>query len=68
MQTHDFTVIKIFLEVIPVIGRGGLLGCENSKLPNFLNYGFTDGGEIVGLMHQPLLTPPPRKIPDIHFC
>jgi hypothetical protein len=36
-------------KVIPVTGRGGLLGCETSGLPHFIHNRLTDGGEVVSL-------------------
>jgi hypothetical protein len=41
---------------IPVTGRGGLQGCEISRLPHVIDSLFTDGGELVGLMGRPLFT------------
>jgi hypothetical protein len=51
--------------VIPVIGRGGPLGCVRSRVPHFLDNRLTDGGEIVRLTRRPPFTP--RKIPGTHF-
>jgi hypothetical protein len=53
-------------KAIPVTGRGGLYGCETSKLPQFLDIRPTDGGEVVSLTRRPLFIP--RKIPGTHFC
>jgi hypothetical protein len=52
-------------KAIPVTGRGGLLGCETSRLPQFLDNRLTDGGEVVSLKRRPLFTP--IKIPGTHF-
>jgi hypothetical protein len=35
-------------KAIPVTGRGGSQGCENSRLAHFLDNRLTDGGEVVG--------------------
>jgi hypothetical protein len=43
-------------KVIPVTGRGGLWGCETSRLPHFLDNRLTDGGEV-SLTHLPPFTP-----------
>jgi hypothetical protein len=53
-------------KAIPVTGRGGLEGCETSRLPYFLENRLTDGSEVVSLTRRSLFTP--RKIPDTHFC
>jgi hypothetical protein len=53
-------------KAIPVRDRGGPYGCETSRLPHFLDNRFTDGGEVVSLMHRPPFTP--RKTPGTHFC
>jgi hypothetical protein len=44
-------------KAIPVTGRGGQQGFKTSKLPHFLYYRFTDGGEVVGLTRRPPFTP-----------
>jgi hypothetical protein len=36
-------------KAVPVTGRGGLYGCETSRLPHFLENRLTDGGEVVSL-------------------
>jgi hypothetical protein len=36
-------------KAIPVTGRGGPRDCETSRLPHFLNYRFTDGGDVLAL-------------------
>jgi hypothetical protein len=51
---------------IPVTDLGGSQGCEMLRLPHFLDNWLTDGGETVGLMRQPPITP--TKIRGIHFC
>jgi hypothetical protein len=42
---------------MPVTNRGGLLGCEMSTIPHFLDSQLTDGGEVVSLMCQPHFIP-----------
>jgi hypothetical protein len=44
-------------KAIPVTGRGGPYNCETSRLPNFLDNRFTDGGEAVILRRRPPFTP-----------
>jgi hypothetical protein len=41
---------------IPVTGRGGLEGCETSRLPHFVDNRLTDGGEVVSLTRRPPCT------------
>jgi hypothetical protein len=43
-------------KAIPVTDRGGLQGCETSRLPHFLNNLLTDGGEVVSLTRLPRFT------------
>jgi hypothetical protein len=50
----------------PVTDRGDPLGCETSRLPQFLDNRFTDGGMVVSPKCRSPFTP--RKIPGIHFC
>jgi hypothetical protein len=50
---------------IPVTGRGGLYGCERSRLPHFFDKRLTDGGEAVSLTSQPPFNP--TKNPGTHF-
>jgi hypothetical protein len=38
---------------IPVTGRGGLQGCETSRLPHFRDNRLIDGGEVVSLTRLP---------------
>jgi hypothetical protein len=45
-------------KAIPVTDRGGLQGCETSRLPQFLDSRLTDGGEIVSLTCRPPFIPP----------
>jgi hypothetical protein len=40
-------------KVTPVTDRGGPYGCETSRFPHFLEYRFTDGGEVVSLKRRP---------------
>jgi hypothetical protein len=80
-HTHFYTRIKeafgytelvtlntrVFLgKVIPVTGRGGLQGCETSRLQHFLDNRLIDGGEVVSFTRRPPFTP--RMIPGTHFC
>jgi hypothetical protein len=53
-------------KAIPVTGHEGPQGCETSRLPHFLNYRLTDGGEVVSLTRRPPFTR--KKIPGTHFC
>jgi hypothetical protein len=39
------------------VGRGGLRGCETSRLPHFLDNRLTDGGEVFSLTRRPSSTP-----------
>jgi hypothetical protein len=48
-------------EAIRVTGRGGLSGCETSRLPHFLYSRLTDGGEVVGLIRRPVALYPPGR-------
>jgi hypothetical protein len=71
-KTHNghavsrYQVQNTRIKVIRVTGRGGPLSCETSRLPDFLENRFTDGGEVVSLTLQSPFTP--RKIPGTHFC
>jgi hypothetical protein len=40
-------------EAVPVTGRGGLYGCETSRLPRFLDNLLTNGGEVASLTRRP---------------
>jgi hypothetical protein len=42
---------------IPVTGRGGLYGCETSRLPYSPDNRLRDGGKVVGPTHRPRSTP-----------
>jgi hypothetical protein len=42
---------------IPVAVRGGPQGCVTSRPAHFLDNRFTNGGEVVSLMHGPHLYP-----------
>jgi hypothetical protein len=53
-------------KAIPVIGCGGLQGCETSRLPHFLDNQLEDDSEVVSLTHWPPFVP--RKIPGTHSC
>jgi hypothetical protein len=50
---------SFFVEVskaITVTGLGGLLGCETSRIPHFLDNRLTDSGEVVSLTCLPCFT------------
>jgi hypothetical protein len=49
-------------------GRGFPNGCETSRIPHFLDNWLKDSGEVLRFTRRPHFTPPPRKIPDTHFC
>jgi hypothetical protein len=44
-------------KALPVTGRGGPYNCERSRLPDFLDSRFTDGGEVLSLTRRPPFTP-----------
>jgi hypothetical protein len=48
-------------QVIPIIGHGGLYGCEMLRIPYCLDNRQTFGSEVVSLMHWP------RSIPQIFY-
>jgi hypothetical protein len=54
---------KVEIKAISVIGP---YSCGMSRLPHFLDSWFTNGDEVVSLMHQPLSTS--RKIPGTYLC
>jgi hypothetical protein len=54
---------KVEGKAISVIGP---YNCEMSRFPHFLESWFTNGDEVVSLMHQPLATS--RKIPGNYLC
>jgi hypothetical protein len=45
--------IQVKSEAISITGRGELQGCDILRTPHCLDNRFTDGGEVVSLMHQP---------------
>jgi hypothetical protein len=49
--------IKLKSKAIPVIGRGGLKGCETFRITHFLDNRFPDGGEVVSLTRRSPFTP-----------
>jgi hypothetical protein len=51
-----FVISKVKKKAIPVIGRGGLQGCEKLRIPNCLDNRFIDGSEVVSLMREPRST------------
>jgi hypothetical protein len=55
---------------IPVTGRGGPWGCEQLKLPHYLDKWLVDGGKVVSCMCRPHFTPRVSffKIPGTRFC
>jgi hypothetical protein len=66
IRTKNYPKLKKKGKIILVTGRGGLYGCETSRLPHFLNNRLTGGGEVVSLTRRPPFSP--RKIPGTHFC
>jgi hypothetical protein len=52
-------LINLYVKVkaIPVTSRGSPLGCETSRLPQFLDNRLTDGGKVVSLKRRPPLPP-----------
>jgi hypothetical protein len=58
-------------KAIPVIGRGGLQGCEMLKIPHCLDNRLTYGGKAVSPTHWPHFTPQKHyyfSISGTHFC
>jgi hypothetical protein len=55
---------KVGSKANPATGRGGLYGCETSRLEHFEDSRLTDGGEVVSLTRLSRFTP--RKI-DAHL-
>jgi hypothetical protein len=49
------------LKTIPLIGQGGLYGCEMLKIPHFLGNRLTDGGKFVSPTHRQ------RSIPQKYY-
>jgi hypothetical protein len=43
-------------KTIPVTCRGGLFGCNMSRIPHFVDSHLRDGGEVVSFTHQPCFT------------
>jgi hypothetical protein len=46
----------IEIELFPVTGRGGLLGCEMLRIPHCVDNRLTDGGQVVSLTRRPRST------------
>jgi hypothetical protein len=53
VRVYDF-VVYIKSKAIPVTGHGGPWGCKTSRLPHFLEYRLTDGGEAVSPTSRPV--------------
>jgi hypothetical protein len=56
LQLKTWSKSKKKSKAIPVIGRGGLLGCEVLRIPNCLDNRLTDGGKVVSPTHLPHFT------------
>jgi hypothetical protein len=56
IQFYRFIVMVAFPKksvfFIPVVGCGGLYGCEMLRIPQCLDSRLTDGGEAVSLTHH----------------
>jgi hypothetical protein len=62
---------KVKSKAIPVIGLGGLLGCEMLMFSHFLDSRLTDGGKVVSPTHRPHFTPHKHyyfSVFDTYFC
>jgi hypothetical protein len=55
-----FAVCKV-KATIPVIGSGGLYGCQTFRIPHCLDNRLTDGSEVLSPTHRP------RSIPQKHY-
>jgi hypothetical protein len=62
---HEPYKNKVKNKAILVTGRGGLQGCEKSRILHFLDNRLTDGSVVVSLTRRSLFT---RTIPGTHFC
>jgi hypothetical protein len=49
-------LIKVKCKPNPVTDRGGLQGCEISRIPHYLDR-LTDGSEVVNITRRPRFTP-----------
>jgi hypothetical protein len=57
MTNSSHRMLKKKGKDIPVTGCGRPWGCESSRLPNFLDNRFTDGGKVVRLTRRTPFTP-----------
>jgi hypothetical protein len=57
-------------KVVPVIGRGGLWGCEVLRVPHCLDNQLTDGGKVVSPTYWPQFTRQKHylSVSGTHFC
>jgi hypothetical protein len=58
-------------KAIPIIGRGGLQGCEMLRMPHCPDNRLTDGSQVVSLARRPRFTPQKHyffNVYGIHFC
>jgi hypothetical protein len=63
--------IKVKSKAIPVTCRGGLKGCEMSRIPHCLDNRLIDGDKVVSPTHRPHLTPQTHfffNVSGTHFC
>jgi hypothetical protein len=58
--------VRVFCVCVVLCAGSGLLGCETSRLPHFLDSRLTNDREVVSLTRRHSFTP--RKIPGTHFC
>jgi hypothetical protein len=74
---HSFVAFRFVIAVrlfaakkkaktVPLTCRGGPYGCERSRIPHFLEYRLTDGGEVVILTCRSPF--PTGTFPGTHFC
>jgi hypothetical protein len=63
-------IIICIKKIVPVTGRGGLLGCEMLRIPHCLDSRLTDGGKFVSPTHRPRSTPQKHYFSAScnHFC
>jgi hypothetical protein len=57
LEPSDSILIKIKVKISPTIGCGDLWGCNMLRIPDYLDSGLRDGGEVVRFMHWPHCTP-----------
>jgi hypothetical protein len=70
LQTHCSKRKKKLSKAIPVTGRGGLQGCEMSRIPHCLDNQLTDGSKVVSPTHRPRFIPQKHyfSASSTHFC